>query len=309
MWRVYRVSFVGRHPRLRPGLSGTSSPAPEGCLPIYPANPSCHSTAYAPVRPSKPFPTPDCCHRPELETFIRVHRQPHHAQPQWTLSDDQIARVTAMRQNAQLSAGLDARKDAPYALHPSYSSSEPGTRRESVRSDDTDATVRQPVALSPHRNETFPFALHNMSNGTAARRDKQLPLLPPPSPLRPNFTSRTSSPDGGHTPRVFTPTSHMTSTSAAETSVSELFDRDSRRKRHDTMDSGSVYSTHTTSTSTSPSVVVLLEGASASKLALALECDADMDDIPLVDVSFDLSELAAIPEPAEFLEERDVVAQ
>ncbi|EJF59727.1 hypothetical protein DICSQDRAFT_128063 [Dichomitus squalens LYAD-421 SS1] len=219
MWRVYRVSFVGRHPRLRPGLSGSSSPSPDGCLPIYPATPSCHETAYAPVHPSKAFPKGDCCHRPELETFIRVHRQPHHVPPQWRLSDEQIARVTAMRESAD----------------PSITGSE--------------ASYVQ----------------------------------------------------------VFTPTSHITSTSAAETSVSELFDRAEMRKRHDTMDSGSVYSSTTASTSTS--VVVLLEAPSASQLALTLECDAYLDDIPLVDVSFDISELATIPDPAEFLEERNVVAQ
>ncbi|TBU34216.1 hypothetical protein BD311DRAFT_802586 [Dichomitus squalens] len=300
MWRMYRVSFVGRHPRLRPGLSGSGSPSPDGCLPIYPATPSCHETAYAPVHPSKPFPKRDCCHRPELETFIRVHRQPHHVPPHWRLSDEQIARVAAMRESADPSI---TGSEASYVQVPSYTSSE--GQRASVRSDETDTTIRQPIALSPHRKETFPFA-HLMRNGAGASRDKRLPRLPPPSPLSPSFAGRTASPDG-QPARVFTPTSHITSTSAAETSVSELFDRAEMRKRHDTMDSGSVYSSTTASTSTS--VVVLLEAPSASKLALTLECDADLDDIPLVDVSFDISELASIPDPAEFLEERNVVAQ
>ncbi|KAI1794487.1 hypothetical protein LXA43DRAFT_1117167 [Ganoderma leucocontextum] len=225
MWRVYRVSFVGRHTRLRPG-----APLPEErCLPIYPASPSCHATAHAPVRPSKPFPKHDCCHRPGIETFIRVHRQPHHTRPQWTLTDEQMSRVAVMRKK------LDGGEDG---------------------ADDTeDGSYVQP-------------------------------------------------------PRLFTPTSHITSTSVAETSVSELFDREKARTRHDTMDSVSVYSADTNTDSTSTSVVVLLESPSASKLAVSmtLECDADLEDIPLVDVSFDLSELVTIPDPADFLEERNVVA-
>ena len=185
----------------------------------------------------------------------------------------------------------------------------------------TGATIRQPLALAPHKNENYPFAVHATSSssgggGRGVVREQLLPFLPLPlpaplSPLNPNFNliaaARTPSPPrDSQPPRVFTPTSHITSTSVAETSVSELFDREKARARHDTMDSASVYSaTETDTDSTSTSVVVLLESPDAP----TLECDADLDDIPLVDVSFDLSELVVVPDPVGFLEERDVVTQ
>ncbi len=303
MWRVYRVSLVGRHTRLRPAAPSPLPSREGGCLPIYPASPSAHATAHAPVRPSKPFPKHDCCHRPGIETFIRVHRQPHHTRPQWTLSDEQMRRVAVMRRKLDSEEGVEDTENGSYGQRP----------KSEADSFATDATIRQPVALSPHKNEHYPFAVHASSSGSGAGREKQLSFLPPPaplSPLNPNFAAaiaRTPSPPG-QPPRVFTPTSHITNTSVAETSVSELFDRERARARHDTMDSASIYS-NTDTDSTSTSVVVLLESPGASKVALTLECNADLDDIPLVDVSFDLSELATIPDPAQFLEERDVVAQ
>ncbi|KAM5537628.1 hypothetical protein V8D89_008706 [Ganoderma adspersum] len=308
IWRMYRVSLVGRHTRLRPAAPASlSSSSREGrCLPIYPASPSAHATAYAPVRPSKSFPKHDCCHRPGIETLVRVHRQPHQARPQWTLSDEQMRRVAVMRRNLDSEDGADGAQNGSYAQGPK-------SEAASEASEGTDATIRQPVALAPHKNEHYPFAVHASSGSGAAVRDKQLPFLPPPSPLsplNPNFTAavaRTPSPQS-QPPRVFTPNSHTTNTSVAETSVSELFDRETARARHDTMDSASIYS-NTDTDSTSTSVVVLLESPSASKGALTLGCDADLDGIPLVDVSFDLSELAVIPDPTQFLEERDVVAQ
>ena len=311
IWRVYRVSLVGRHTRLRPAAAvPSSSSSREGwCLPIYPASPSAHATAHAPVRPSMPFPKHDCCHRPGIETLIRVYRQPHHDRPQWTLSDEQMRRVAVMRRKLDSEDGADSAQSGSYAHGPK-------SEAASEASEGTDATIRQPVALAPHKNEHYPFAIHASGGGGGsgtAVRDKQLPFLPPPSPLsplNPSFAAaiaRTPSPPS-QPPRVFTPNSHITNTSVAETSVSELFDRERARARHDTMDSASIYS-NTDTDSTSTSVAVLLESPSASKGTLTLRRDADLDDIPLVDVSFDLSELATIPDPSQFLEERDVVSQ
>ena len=44
-------------------------------------------------------------------------------------------------------------------------------------------------------------------------------------------------------------------------------------------------------------ITILLKYPSASGGVFTLRCDADLDDIPHVDLSFDLSELAIIPTP------------
>lgn len=298
-WRAYRVSFVGRH------TQHGRSPCTDDCLPIFPARFT--SKNNVPIAPSHPLPFEECCHRPSTEAIVRIHQQPPYYQSsQHTLSEVQITRVSGARRLAS-ATDSSANDDHGSVLPPS------------LQSDATSLTFRSPAA-SPRAEVEYFFARNEPEHSHASLRAASpalsalADLALAPTPTSQDFAFNRPA-------RIMTPASDLTSTSRTETAVSALFDTDQdpeheygsctvprvRPRRHQTLDSASVYSTSTARSS----IALNLESPSTSNLVLALE--VELDEVPLVDVSFNLEELKAesevLPDPRGFMEERDVVIQ
>ena len=268
LWRVYRISLVGGHAPAERASCSTE------CIPIVPATPSTQSSVA--VKPSQSLPLPDCCHRPALEAFVRVHATAGQESSPWTLADEQIRSL------------VKARKASP--AHQAAENYLP-----SIRSEATSLTFRSP-ALLPRDEADYIYSRFDQQQpaSPALSALADLALAPSLSPTSQTFSIQP--------PRITTPASDITSGTGTETSVSALFDR-TQPRRHGTLDSASVYSTSTARSS----IALNLESPSTSKLVLGPEIDTD--DIPLVDLSFNLDALEDLSEPAGFLEERDVVFQ
>ncbi|TFK92349.1 hypothetical protein K466DRAFT_595298 [Polyporus arcularius HHB13444] len=249
--------------------SGRAS-CPTDCVPIFPAAPSTQSSTF--IKPSQNLPLPVCCHRPAMEALIRVHASAGQQVSPWTLADEQMRRLVGARKSA---------------VHQSAE-----TYLPSIRSDATSFTFRSPASL-PRDEADYVYSRFDQQPASptlSALADLALSH----SPTSQNFSIQP--------PRITTPASDITSGTGTETSVSALFERAPPRRRG-TLDSASVYSTSTARSS----IALNLESPSTSKLLLGP--DVDMDDITLVDLSFDLETLEDVSNPAGFFEERDVVSQ
>ncbi|RPD75698.1 hypothetical protein L226DRAFT_485955 [Lentinus tigrinus ALCF2SS1-7] len=268
LWRVYRISFVGGH-----DPSGSTS-CPLECVPIFPAAPS--TQLGTSVKPSLALPLPELCHRPALEAFVRVHASTCQQASPWTLADEQIRSLVKARKMS--------------AAHQSAE-----TYLPSIRSEVTSLTFRSPASL-PRDEADYVYSRfdHQQPASPALSALADLALYPPISPTSQTFSIQP--------PRITTPASDVTSGTGTETSVSALFERVPPR-RHDTLDSASVYSASTARSS----IALNLESPSTSKLVL--DSDIDMADIALVDIHFDLEALEDLSDPAGFMEERNVVFQ
>ncbi|KAI0760366.1 hypothetical protein C8Q74DRAFT_222376 [Fomes fomentarius] len=300
-WHAYRVSFVGRH------TQRGRSPCTDDCLPIFPAR--FNSKNNVPIAPSHPLPFEECCHRPSTEAIVRIHQQPPYYQSSLhTLSEVQISRVSGARKLT--SATETSANDDHGSVSP-----------PSLQSDATSLTFRSPAA-SPRAEVEYFFARNEREHTPASLRTAS-PALSALADLALASTPTSQDFAFNRPARMMTPASDLTSTSRTETAVSALFDTDQypeheheygssavprvRPRRHQTLDSASVYSTSTARSS----IALNFESPSTSNLVLGLE--VELDEVPLVDVSFDLNELKAesevLPDPRGFMEERDVVIQ
>ncbi|KAI0697505.1 hypothetical protein C8T65DRAFT_22001 [Cerioporus squamosus] len=225
------------------------------------------------IKPSHALPLTHCCHRPSMEALIRIHASADRQASPWTLPDEQMRSLVGARKMS--------------AAHPPAE-----TYLPSIRSDATSFTFRSP-ASQPRDEADYVYSRFDRQP-TSPTLSALADLALAPSPTSQNFSIQP--------PRITTPASDITSGTGTETSVSALFER-ARPRRHGTSDSASVYSTSTARSS----IALNLESPSTSKLALGP--DIPIDDIPLVDLSFDLETLEDVSDPAGFLEERDVVFQ
>ncbi|KAI0754329.1 hypothetical protein C8Q80DRAFT_361622 [Daedaleopsis nitida] len=296
-WRMYQVSFVGRHSYSE--CEASYSLRTNNCIPIFPA--TLNSETDAAVRASQPLPLPECCHRPSVEAFVRIYPQPYQDPPVFTLSRDQVQRLVKSR---KLSAS-----------HPS-TPNPASAYLSSLRPE-----LLTPPPRARYEAELLPRNHARDLSGTASPTLSALAdLALTPSPASQDFSfqtntsnTRSSSPAWALLPpRITTPVSDITARSETSVSVSALFER--ARRRHETLDSASVYSTTSTARSSlgagGPADVkekLELEDASTSKLALGPE--VDLDEVPLVDATLDLGELEDVPDPKGFSEEREVVVQ
>ena len=310
-WRAYRVSFVGRHHH-------SASSGPSACVPIQPAASRAHQNAPVTLRPARPFPFTDCCHRSSLEAFVRIrtpqqppayHRTypaarsgagpgPSGPPPMWSLASAEMGKLAIARRAEQDRATLRAATPpparTPQAQHPAHL---PFPSKEfGYLSDYFDRDVGRRgthAALADLALSTFPLY------AAAA----QVQTLAPPVPA-----------PGGSAwpgpPRGMSPASH----SSAQ--PSELFER--VPGRHDTLDSASVYSAESVATSVPPVPgekvgskyqVYMEPESSASASVIAFPLGTHWDEVPVVEISFDLGALEDVPDPSGFFEERDVVVK
>ena len=226
--------------------------------------------------------------------------------PLWTLAHAEMRKLAAKRPADEDRAALRGVPIAPLPVLPS---------------------AREDTA-APNANQSqaqFPFPSQGLGQaggyGFDARRVDAHAVLADlalcPGPSTASHSRATATPDsygsgstsgsGWPPPRGMSPASH---TSASEP-PSVLFERAPRRK--DTFDSASVYSTDSAATSedvhrrNGSKYQICLDQASASQLVLP--ADVGLDDVPLVDVAFDLAALASVPDPSAFFEERDVMSK